>query len=506
MENTNKDIIEVSDKEKEKHMMLPEIINSEVNLLVFPFFALTRSSLKRKTKTEYRDIIERNGKKLQIVWKVTSNAEYGYPGLFDREVHKVVEQIITRLLKENGKIDNPIPLGSFYSICKKMGMKNYGGHQYRKIKEAFRRIKTTSIETKGAFYSKDKKQWLEDIFNLYERVVFKGEKVDGKVIADDNYLYLGSWYLQNLNSFYIKPVDYKYLKSLESKIASRLYEILGVKFYGLQRKKGTFICYRYSKLCKLLPVKPQKYLSLARQQLDPGNNELKDTGFISGFKWSENGKNDWLIYYWPGERARKEMRNTKDKSIDFDKNGYLPDISEPADMEEDIISDAKPSINNDLINRLADINVSRMTAVKLVKKYDSNKIEEWIEAIEYCNAENKAAYIVKAIKEDWQVPEEYLKEKENLIAGKEQDRIDTLKKKEREKKERLIQKENKKLDHIYQSMSPEKQAEIDQEAEDRLDDFWKTQLNKERSKGKISKIVQVALDEKRRQIIKVFNY
>lgn len=506
MENKNREIINNIEEQKDKYLILPEIINSEVNLLVFPFFALTRGGLNRKTKTEYRDVIERNGKKLQIVWKVTSNSEYGYPGLFDREVHKVIEQIITRLLKENGEIKNPIPLGSLYSICKKMGLDNYGGHQYRKIKEAFKRIKTTSIETKGAFYSKNKKQWLEDIFNLYERVVFKGEKVDGKVIADDNYLYLGSWYLQNLNSFYIKPVDYKYLKSLESKIASRLYEILGVKFYGLRNKRGAFICYRYSKLCKLLPVKPQKYLSLARQQLDPGNNELKDTGFISQFKWSENGKNDWLLYYWPGERARKEMRNAKDKSIDFEENGYLPDISEPVDIEKDSVSDTKPSVSDDLVSRLVDINVSRITAVKLVKEYAPNKIKEWIEAIEYCNAENKAAYIVKAIKEDWQVPEEYLKEKENLIAEEEQDRIDTLKKKKREKKERLIQKENKKLDHIYQSLSTEKQAEIDREAENNLDDFWKTQLNKERAKGKISKILQAALDEKRRQIIKDFNY
>jgi hypothetical protein len=37
-----------------------------------------------------------------------------------------------------------------------------------------------------------------------------------------------------------------------------------------------------------------------------------------------------------------------------------------------------------------------------------------------------------------------------------------------------------------------------------LDDFWKSQLNKERSKGKISKILKAALDEKRREIVKEF--
>jgi hypothetical protein len=35
-----------------------------------------------------------------------------------------------------------------------------------------------------------------------------------------------------------------------------------------------------------------------------------------------------------------------------------------------------------------------------------------------------------------------------------------------------------------------------------LDAFWKSQLNKEKSKGKLSKILQTTLDEKRREIIK----
>jgi hypothetical protein len=43
-------------------------------------------------------------------------------------------------------------------------------------------------------------------------------------------------------------------------------------------------------------------------QIDPGNNEPKDTGFISKFNWSENGKEDWLIYYWPPVCVRTCLR------------------------------------------------------------------------------------------------------------------------------------------------------------------------------------------------------
>ena len=312
---------------------------------------------------------------------------------------QAISEILSEILKKEGEIKNPIPLGSLYNLCERMNI-SYSGADYKKIKEAFKRIKTTSIESKGTFYSKDNNQWVEDIFSLYDRVIFKGEKISDNEISDDNYLFLGSWYLQNLNSFYIKPIDYNYLQSLKSKIASRLYEILGVKFYGLRNKRENFICYRYSKLCQLLPITPHEYISLAKQQLDPGNNELKDTGFISKYNWSENGDKDWLIYYWPGERAKEEMKRAKIKSINNRTGEYLPG------PKEEVIKYSKEQTT--LINQLFKLNVSKVTAENLIKNNDQGLIKKWIEAIKYSNADNKAAYLVKAIRENWQFPEEYL--------------------------------------------------------------------------------------------------
>jgi len=64
-----------------------------------------------------------------------------------------------------------------------------------------------------------------------------------------------------------------------------------------------------------------------------------------------------------------------------------------------------------LINKLVKINVSKVTAENLIKNNDQELIKKWIKAINYSNAEDKAAYIVKAIRENWQFPEEYLKRK-----------------------------------------------------------------------------------------------
>jgi len=47
-----------------------------------------------------------------------------------------------------------------------------------------------------------------------------------------------------------------------------------------------------------------------------------------------------------------------------------------------------------------------------------------------------------------------------------------------------------------------RQEEIRKETENRLPDFWKEKLNKVRVKGTTSKLLEVVLEEKRREIIK----
>ena len=54
----------------------------------------------------------------------------------------------------------------------------------------------------------------------------------------------------------------------------------------------------------------------------------------------------------------------------------------------------------------------------------------------------------------------------------------------------------------YNSLDSLQQEEIRIETEKRLPDFWKEKLNKVRVKGTTSKLLEVVLEEKRREIIK----
>src|SRR5665648_928845 len=181
---------EITIKENNK-IDLPKIINTEVNLLIFPFFILERK-----------------------------NKKFSNPGLFDKEVHKFIKQIISKILKKDGEIKNPISF-SIYDLCNRMGITTSGGKNYRKVKEALERIRMTGIKSEGAFYHKGQKEWISKVFGLYDSIIFRGGQLEDGSIAEKNLLYLGNIYLQSLNSFNIKPIDYTYWRSIESKIASR---------------------------------------------------------------------------------------------------------------------------------------------------------------------------------------------------------------------------------------------------------------------------------------------
>ena len=66
----------------------------------------------------------------------------------------------------------------------------------------------------------------------------------------------------------------------------------------------------------------------------------------------------------------------------------------------------------------------------------------------------------------------------------------------------MQQEEIKKIEQIYNSLDPSQQEEIKTETENSLPEFWKEKLNKVKVKGTTSKLLEVVLEEKRREIIK----
>jgi hypothetical protein len=224
------------------------------------------------------------------------------------------------------------------------------GRFVENVKHGLCAMNTASIMSKMCYFKKSQKAWIEQRFHLYERIVFKGKiEADGR-IADKNYAYFTEPYLSNLNSMYVRPIDFEYLKSLKP-VAARLYELLGVKFYG----HNEFIQYKYSTLCTLVPVHRQKALSRARQQLEAAHTELKHTEFLKSCQWMSipDIKDDWYVRYEPGDRFFKEVAGLEYKPVvssspskplvefisDTSGDSLSPDISETENFLEILDSD-----------------------------------------------------------------------------------------------------------------------------------------------------------------------
>jgi hypothetical protein len=428
----DKPLILDSRTDSETTDLLPQaVIRSEVNFLVLPFFALSRRDAAQRLQTEYRTTIERGNERLDVLWAVSANPRYGYPCPFDGRVHKAIEHIISELTTP---LENPIPLGSLLTLAKLMGVGlskkgKLSGKTYEEIKESLRRITMTGVESRGAFYHKGRKRWLEDAFHLYDRVVFTGEELPSGEIADTNYLFLGNWYLENINARYVKPLDYAYYRSLKSPVASRFYELLGVKFYGMGIHP--FIRYRYSNLCLLLPLTRHRYISQAKQKLQLAHQELIRTGFFAKVEWDAipGEGHDWYVSYWPGQRAKEEIQclprqlalipeGVKEATLD-DQSAVVANQLPPRRTSSSASSrtsrkkSAKgkselTKTQQELVKQMEELGVSRTSAEDLVRQAYPQIISNWIKVIEDDEEiQDRPAYLVSALRENWQLPESF---------------------------------------------------------------------------------------------------
>ncbi|OGG46641.1 MAG: hypothetical protein A3F84_15375 [Candidatus Handelsmanbacteria bacterium RIFCSPLOWO2_12_FULL_64_10] len=464
--------------ETEAGDLVPEnIIKTEANLANFPFFALSRKAAHKITSMEYRMTAVRDEKRFEALWKVSANVDYGYPGPFDRRVHKAVEYIITQ---GGVPVKNPI-LFSTYQILRLLDLSDVGKN-YREVNESLRRIRATNIESRGTFYDKGRKQYVSDNFAIYDRVVFRGE-VDHQtgMVAECNLLYLGSWYLASINAHYVRPLDFQYLKSLRRDVASRLYELLGLKFYGVLSNRRRYWRVTYQEISDLLPITTQSYYSQARQNLDPVHQELIETGFLTKVDWDQESKSTWHIKYYPGKRARDEFARTQQSVVpeqlnlslrpkkgrngaDEEGEGRPAARSRPLKPQNDTTeveagesasrgkngADRKPSgAEQDLVERLKAYGVAENQKTgpqELIRDFGAEEVAKRLAACEFLVGQGKEALsaklIVDSLKKGW-LPDAYY----DLEAEQE-------KRAEKEARERILAAE-------YQKRVEEARAEVE---------------------------------------------
>ena len=263
---------------------LPRFVKAEANLLRLPLFALHTKGLRTLDGIECRGKLARDGSVHEFIFRATRNTATPYPGPLARSAHLAFLSLMT----ERGfPLQNPITW-TWRDLCRRMGI-SCSGRTVMRLKAAIRSTKGLMISSQYALYSKEAGKLIrtqERDLGLYDEVAFVAETLPSGEVANTNYLWLSKWYLANLNALFTAPLDYELWRRLDEKsaIASRLYEFLLLNFYG----GLPILRINYEKLAQFLPVRPERYESDARRQLDPAFRLLTSLNVLDSVEWSDS--------------------------------------------------------------------------------------------------------------------------------------------------------------------------------------------------------------------------
>ena len=264
---------------------LPRLIKAEVNLLRLPLFALHTKGLRTLDGIECHGTVTRNGQTHKFLLRATRNTDTLYPGPLARAAHQAFLSIATDEIQQRGHVENPIGW-RWRDLFRRM-QAPASGRAIIRTKAAIESTRGLLIRSNYAIYSKAQGELInhrQDDLSLYDRITFAGSRLSDGTVADANYLWFSSWYLENLNALYTAPLDYDLWLYLNKRmpIASRLYEFLLVNFYS----GAPMLRINYPNLAQFLPVTPKQYLSEAQRQLNPAFHLLKSTKIISSVPWT----------------------------------------------------------------------------------------------------------------------------------------------------------------------------------------------------------------------------
>lgn len=371
----------------EKQQALQRVVRIEKNLNSLGFFS--PSSKIKNTKKVIVIIRELPGGIKTEAKATIVGHEAGLPNTADLDKYLAFQLIVAELKKRHGIIENPVGFTT-YQLLKLLGLKPVG-KRYKEVEEWLDRMSATWIKSEGAIYLAKTKRYAKDRFHVFDRAVSTGQEMDGGRVADQNYVWLSSWQLENLNHNYVLPIDLSEYQRLRSSIAKALVPLLYIWFYATSRP----IQKRYRDLCQFLCIRAYPQISRALEKLQPGLNELQNIGYLA----------NWDLTYTV-DGADFKLILTKGRIFQKAADEHLLPSRDDRQAQSRL-----ESIVNLLIQRGITERIARRTMLDVA---DDQKVEdqiEWIDSIVSSSKgkiENPPGLYIEYIRNDVQPPAEFM--------------------------------------------------------------------------------------------------
>ena len=314
---------------------------------------------------------------------------------------------------------------------------------YKRLEDSFERWLNVSVKFEGTFY--DGKEYISIGFHILES--YKIEK-SGRVEIVIN----SDWLTEIKESNFFKYIDFNYYKALKRPVSRRLFEILCKTFKGRQEWKIGL-----EKLGKKLTLSGKKvnkkdgsekeilYPSTVLSAVKPAINEInklgQDSNLVNSIEIKESEV--FCIDY--------ELRSNN-KIIVFKKRKPEWVLERNKERKEEEKTE---------LNSLLELSKSKAKGVKAeIESCYEEYGEEYVRwNILYANQEakkNYAAFLKKALKENW--GEEHREEKQVEIKKREEENKQKKEQKKRLEQTKAKELEDEKLDKLYEFL-PEKEKE-----------------------------------------------
>ena len=300
------------------------VIRIEKNLSTLGYFTPSKSRGKGPlTQKKIQVKREVNGKLVVAEAAIVPSVEYGLPSTADQDKYLAFQKIVNDMRNERGVVSNPVSFSSS-DILRILGQQQSGAN-YEDVRIWLERMVATTIRSKGTIYLAKRRVWAQDTFHVFDRVKTMGSELENGRLAEQNYVWMSSWQLENINENYVLPIDFDTYRKLKNNISKALVPLLQQWLYA-SRHDGRFEK-RYDDLCSLLDLKKQKYRSDVLKQLEPSLSELQQFGYLSNWSIDEtNDGREWKIVGVHGAKFfedQKRLHSARAVSAEEDESPAL---------------------------------------------------------------------------------------------------------------------------------------------------------------------------------------
>jgi len=277
------------------------------------FSKLPIHTLSKKGSVDIHITRENKKGKLETYWRVSPNRDFGEPRQLAFKIDKL---IINQRIDE---LSVPIPLiiriGSLRDIARECGC----GGDTNIIKRAFSQNASVFITAKFTYADINRQEKQFEMQGTRYSLVFTGEELPSGETAEVVYIIFNEPYLRLLNSVEKRPLDFEYMKQLTPG-QLRWYELASFKIFASFKYRRAHAKFLYSEYCLSAPQKRHYNYDAVKKQLYKIHRPHIQSDYISKIQYKtiigQDGKPDWIIYYYPGEKALAEYeRFTKKKAL-----------------------------------------------------------------------------------------------------------------------------------------------------------------------------------------------